>query len=266
MRIVSLNLRYAHSADMNTQGIREPRIADFVKAFRPDSFGVQECEKFWYDRLTATIGALGYVPAQPEAYSEKGSYAFKNFIWYDPNKSELVESGRMWLSETPDVPSRGFGSRFYISAGYAVLKDKYTGECAAHVNTHLNVDSQDIRISEVEVLKTIISELEGKGYPVFVTGDFNSGPLSPIYAEMTKNLADSRYVASVSTDLKTYTGYKEENVDIPKEKYLMGDFCFQSKEGVRTDKFDVVDKWGGGYLSDHNALIIDVTLSKEVEA
>ena len=266
MRIISLNLRYAHSADMNTQGIREPRIADFIKSFRPNSFGVQECEKFWYDRLTATIGALGYVPAHPETYSENGSYAFKNFIWYDPDKSELVESERLWLSDTPHVPSRGFGSRFYISAGYAVIKDKHTGECIAHVNTHLNVDSQDIRLAEVKVLKTKIAELADKGYPVFVTGDFNSGPASLVYAEMTKNLADARYVASVSTELKTYTGYAEENVDIPKENYLTADYCFQSNKGVRTDKFDVVDKWGGGYLSDHNALIVDVTLNNDVEA
>ena len=33
MRIISLNLRYAHSADMNNQGNREPRIVDFVNSF-----------------------------------------------------------------------------------------------------------------------------------------------------------------------------------------------------------------------------------------
>ena len=135
MRIISLNLRYAHSADMNNQGMREPRIVDFVKSFKPDMLGVQECEPFWRQRLLETIGKFGYTPVQPEVLDEEGKSVFKNYIWYDAENNELIDSGRIWLSETPDVPSKGFGTRFYISAGYAVVKNKTTNETATYENT-----------------------------------------------------------------------------------------------------------------------------------
>ena len=262
MRIISLNLRYAHDPEMNNQAKREPRIVQFVKDHRPDMLGVQECEKFWRERLVATIGALGYVPAQPEAFGEDGKYAFKNFIWYNAENNELLDSGRIWLSETPDVPSKGFGSRFYISAGYAVVKNKQTGECAAYVNTHLDVEKLERRMNEIKVIKQKIKELEDKGYSVFVTGDFNDDQDSDVYRSMRESLLDARETAELSTDMNTFNFCNSENVVIAKEKYRRLDYCFHNgdKTGAEIKSFDVVDRWNGGYMSDHNALIIDAKI------
>ena len=262
MRIVSLNLRYAHSADMNNQGEREPRIYDFIHVVRPELLGVQECEKFWYDRLTDTVGKIGYLPAQQQAYSEKGSYAFKNFIWYDSSQNELLKGGQIWLSSTPDTPSRDFGSKFYISAGYAVFRSKETGRCVAYVNTHLDVKSSEIRLKEIAILKGKIKELEKNGFPVFVTGDFNSPEGSAEYEAMSQELLDARYTASVSTELNTFNGYSVEGTIIPVEKYKRIDFCFYNgnRTGTNIDSFEVIDRWQDGYMSDHNAVVINARL------
>ena len=262
MRIVSLNLRYAHSAEMNNQGVREPRIVDFVDTVRPDSLGVQECEKFWLDRLAEKLGALGYAPAQPEAYSEGGRYAFKNYIWYDTAKWELAEGGSMWLSGTPDVPSRDFGSRFFISAGWAVLECRETGKCVAHINTHLDVSSSEIRLKEIEILKGKADQLSQKGYPVFITGDFNSEENSDEYARMSEGLLDARYTAASSTQLNTFNGYSVEGTVIPKDKYKRIDYCFYNgnDSGATVDSFEVIDRWKDAYMSDHNAVIADVKI------
>ena len=259
MRIVSLNLRYAHSADMNNQGVREPRIVDFVREYAPHSMGVQECEKFWRDRLSEKLSELGYVPAQDEAIYNEKSYAFKNFIWYAPEKAELLESGRLWLSSTPINPSKGFGSRFFISAGYAILKIKETGECYTHVNTHLDVSSEEIRLEEIKILKEKISELEERGYPIFLTGDFNSEEDSAVYEFVSEYMCDARKTAAETTELNTFNAYSVEGVIIPSEKFKRIDFCFYRDAGKRitVDKFDVVDRWRDGYMSDHNALVID---------
>ena len=261
MRIISLNLRYAHSADMNNQGAREPRIVDFVKRYRPAVMGVQECEPFWRERLLATIGELGYVPAQSEIFGDDEKSAFKNFIWYDSQSNELIEGGKIWLSETPNVPSKGFGSRFYISAGYAVVKNKVTGECLAYVNTHLDAFKPLVRIDEICVLKAKIKELESKGYSVFVTGDFNDDQDSDVYRAMTEELLDARATAKISTEMNTYNFCNSEGTIVPSEKYRRLDYCFYNgrNTGASVDKFDVVDRWTNGYMSDHNALVIDVT-------
>ncbi len=264
VKIASLNLRYARHALENNQGIREPRVYNFMKAKLPDSLGVQECELFWRTRLVATIGKLGYVPVQDVVYSkDEGAYAFKNFIFYNSNTTKLVEGGRIWLSETPDVPSKGFGATNWISAGWAILENKETGAQYVHVNTHLFVGSAEIRVKESEVLRAKIKEFTDKGYKVFVTGDFNSAPESDVYKGMTADLLDSRHTAPITTDMRTYNAYTEEGVDIPASSYRSADYCFYNDdENVYAEKFEVYDKWDGGYISDHNAVLAHFTLYK----
>lgn len=264
VKIASLNLRYARNSAENNQGIREPRVYNFMKAKLPDSLGVQECELFWRTRLVATIGKLGYVPVQDVAYSaESGAYAFKNFIFYNSNTTKLVEGGRLWLSETPDKPSQGFGATNYISAGWAILENKETGAQYVHVNTHLFVGDAAIRTKEYGVLSAKIKEFTDKGYKVFVTGDFNTSTASDIYKGMTTDMFDARYSAAITTKMGTYTAYKEEGVDIPVSSYKTGDFVFHNDDGnVCSEKFEVYDKWNGGYMSDHNALLAHFTLYK----
>lgn len=260
MRIVSLNLRFAHNPEMNNQAIREPRIVDFVKSFRPTVMGVQECEKFWRERLLTTIGKFGYLPAQPERIGEDGKFAFKNFIWYDSENAELLESGALWLSETPDTPSKGFGSRFYISCGYAVIKSKSTNECLAYINTHLDVHNAETRQKEIGVVKAKIQELKSKGYPVFVTGDFNDVEDSDVYLAMTDGMFDARKTAKKSTELNTFNSYTSEEETLSSENYKRIDYCFYCGENISIDEFAVVDKWTDGYMSDHNAVVIDANL------
>ena len=262
-RIISLNLRYAKSATQNNQSIREPRIVSFVEAAKADSIGFQECEAFWKTRLYATLNELGYVSAQDEAYSASGDYAFKNYIYYNTNTTNLIQGGRIWLSETPNTPSQGFGSRYYISASWAVLENKQTGVKYIHVNTHLNVDNAQIRDKEIEILQSKIQTFVDKGYPVFITGDFNSNLKSDVYKSMTDSFKDARKTAEESTDLYTFNGYSEEGVTLDQSTYTCIDYCFYTeKPYIYVEKFNVIERYHGGYMSDHNALITDFTLYK----
>lgn len=263
LTVSSLNLRYARNANENNQKYREPRIYSFINTNRPDSFGVQECEKFWRARLIATIGKIGYLPVQEEAYSDNGDYAFKNYIWYNSSTTKLIDGGRIWLSETPDKPSKGFGATNFISAGWAIFENKATGAQYVHINTHLFVGDEKIRGKEAEVLLAKIKEFTDKGYKVFVTGDFNSNTSSDVYKSMTEELLDVRSTAKESTKLNTFNGYSTEDTVIDPSSYQSTDYCFYNEDiNVYADKFEVLDKWNGGYMSDHNALLVKFTLYK----
>lgn len=264
LRVVSLNLRYAKSATQNNQSVRAPRIYNFIKNALPSSFGVQECEKFWRDSLVATIGELGYVPAQEEAYSASGDYAFKNFIWYNSNTTELKTSGRIWLSETPNTPSKGFGSDFYISAAWALLADKQTGAEYIHVNTHLTAEKNDtLREKEIAVLLAKIKTFTDKGYMVVITGDFNSNTMTDVYSTMSDSFLDARDTAKETTKLGTYNKYSQEGVTLDQSTYTCIDYCFYTETpNIYVSKFNVIDRYSGGYMSDHNALITDFILYK----
>ncbi len=272
MRIASLNLRFAFSAEEHAQAVREPRIYGFMRDTLPNSVGVQECEWFWYDRLNKTVGELGYASVQEPAYDhsktseelhEKGNsnYAFKNYIYYNTNSTRLIEGGKFWLSETPNVPSKGFGSRFYISAAWALLEIKESGERYVHINTHLNVDKSEIRNAEVKVILAKAREFEEQGLRVFITGDFNDRMESECYASVAASYTDAREAAKIKPALDyTYNNYWADDVQPNPEKRSLIDFCFFKGEKISVETFDVVDKWSGGYMSDHNALLVDIKL------
>ena len=268
-RIISLNLRYAKNATENNQSIRAPRIYSMVKSAKPDSIGVQECEQYWRQQLEINLGAIGYECAQEEAITASNDYAFKNFIWYNTATTKLVDSGRIWLSETPNTPSKGFGSRYYISAAWALLENKNTGAQYVHFNLHLDADTfksdpdkeMELRLSELSVLMEKIKPFKENGYDIFITGDFNSNMSSKAYSLMTEKFLDARKKAPETTNLYTYNGYRNETDILDPKNYTCIDFCFYKQSvNVVMKKFNVIDKYGGGYMSDHNALIIDFTL------
>ena len=113
MKIMSFNLRFAHNADHNQQKEREPRVAAFIRQQQPASVGFQETEPFWRERLDEVL--TGYQRVQPQMMT-------KNYIYFNPAQLKVINHGVIWLSETPDVPSRGFGSKYFISATWAIFE------------------------------------------------------------------------------------------------------------------------------------------------
>ena len=108
-----------------------------------------------------------------------------------------------------------------------------------------------------------LTAFESQGYPVFLTGDFNSQMSSSIYSKATNKLVDARKTAKITTNLLTFNGYSTEGVELDPDTYRCMDYCFYTNNtNIYSEKFDVVEKQNGGYMSDHNALVIDITLYK----
>ena len=257
LSVVSLNLRTATSASSNNQGLREPRIVNFLSEKLPDSVGFQECTVFWRTRLDTVLEPIGYERAQP---IHNNPQAMKNYIWYRKDTVKLCDSGYFWLSETPDFASQGFGSEYYISAAWAILENRETGVRYVHINTHLDAYHEDIRIRELEVLMQHVRQYSEQGLCVFLTGDFNSTPNSPIYETVTKEMTDTRKIAVSTSSKHTYNAYSNDESAVYESKKTI-DYCFCFGD-VSVESFEVFEKSGGGYLSDHNALLIRAVICK----
>lgn len=258
--IASLNIRVASNAEENEQGIREPRILSFLERKGPNSVGMQECCAFWGERLNEKMEEIGYCCAQ-EVPSDPNT--FKNHIWYRTDTTELIDSGIYWLSETPEEPSKGYGSQYYISVSWALLKLKGQEAEYVHINTHLDYSDEAIRRAELDVLLPVVEKFITGGYAVVLTGDFNSREESCIYEHLAALLSDARKTAKKSTELNTFNGYQDRNqqygYEVPESKYDRIDFCFHG-DRVQIGQFQVIDKWEGGYMSDHNALLVDAVI------
>lgn len=251
MKIVSLNLRYARSAEENTQKEREPLISAFLQDCRPVSVGFQETEPFWRERLDLVLE--GYRRAQPQLMT-------KNYIYYDVRQARLVNHGVIWLSETPDLPSKGYGSKFYISATWAILELLDSGRQYVHINTHLDAFNLDIREKEIPMVMNLADRFSTQGLPVVITGDFNSLDDSTIYAAvLARGYLDAKRQASEASQMGTFNGFGR--YESPAYHGPI-DYFFINPGRFHVTRYDVTDRWQGEFMSDHNALCLEAELTE----
>lgn len=250
LRIVSFNVRCANDTYGSVKG-RSQLITAALEQYHPDSFGVQEATQEWIDILCEKLGEeYGCVSQMRDGTASAEASA----VFYLKEKYELLDSGTMWLSETPDE----FGSKLTLSAcpriaTWAQLQNKETGECYYHINTHLDHVLETVRVEQMIILKAKIEELKAEGYPVVCTGDFNTDEGADAYKEMEGCLLDSKHIAKTSDDGATFHNYGQ---NIFASKPI--DFIFVS-DGVEVDTYKIIDeKIGGMYLSDHAGLCADI--------
>lgn len=250
VRIVSFNVRCKDDLYGSVEG-RSQLICAALSQYHPDSFGVQEATSEWIDILSENLGAeYACVSQMRDGTSSSEASA----VFYLKEKYDLVDSGTIWLSDTPDE----FASKFTLSfcpriATWATLKNKATGEIYTHINTHLDHVLESVRVKQIKVLKAKIEELKAQGYPVVCTGDFNTKEGADAYNEMEGCLLDSKYVAKASDDGATFHNYGQ---NVLETKPI--DFIFVS-DSVEVDTYKIIDeKIGEMYLSDHAGICADV--------
>lgn len=250
VRVISFNVRCMDDLYGSVEG-RSQLICAAISQYHPDSFGVQEATKQWIDILGEKLGEK-YAYVSRFRDGKKNSEA--SGVYYLKDKYNLIDSGTIWLSDTPDE----FASKFQWSnypriATWVTLENKETKETYTHINTHLDHVFEFVRVEQIKVLRDKIEELKAKGYPVVCTGDFNTKEGADAYNELKESMFDSKYLAKVSDEGATYHNY---GLNIFEKKPI--DFIFVSSS-VEVDTYKIIDeKIGGMYLSDHAGLCADV--------
>lgn len=249
-RVMSLNVLCWGEGE-NCIENRIPLVIEIIKKYAPSSFGVQEAHKKWIDALTAGLPGYNYVGVGREDGKEDGEYAA---VFYLKDKFDASDYGNFWISETPDVPSKGWDSACTRIATYVKLTDKQTGESYVHFNTHLDHIGRQAQINGAKMIQEKAASFGG--VPVVATGDFNVEQGSDCYNTMVSaNMADARFLAPDTDDCYTFHWFK------PDEYHDTIDFIFVDKATVRPVKFKVVnEKVNGRFYSDHYAVYSDIEL------
>lgn len=250
-RIMSFNLRSRDDKEGSIKN-RSKIVKAIISAYAPDSLGVQEATGKWMGIL---LKALDEKYAHvTQARDNKGYNTEHNTIFYLRDKFKLIDSGTIWLSETPNVKySKSYGSNCTRIATWAVLENKHTGERYTHLNTHLDHILEETRICQIGVFINKLQELQ-KDSKVICTGDFNTDPSSEVYARMTEITADAKASADVSDDSITFHGYGK-NTDGTAN---IIDYIFTSKDtSVATFKI-IRNTAKGMYPSDHYPIVADI--------
>lgn len=189
-----------------------------------------------------------------------------NPIIYKKDVFEVEHSETKWLSNTPDTPSKDWGSGSNRIVNIAVFKHTATGRRFIHANTHLDNASGEARTNQIGVAVDMIKAVDaqfGPDLPVTLTGDFNAGESDGAYTTLVgeKYVEDLYKLASASQksgEAGTYTGFNDEyNSRI--------DYIWIGPQGQNwfsVNGYKTLDNLVNGVkISDHRPVIGDVTLN-----
>jgi len=193
----------------------------------------------------------GYRRAQPQLMT-------KNYIYYDPQQVNIINHGVIWLSETPDMPSQGYGSKYFISATWAIFEGLADSKRYVHINTHLDAFNEPIREKEISMVLELADRFRKQDLPVVMTGDFNSKEDSIIYKTILEhNWLDAKYQAKDTTTIGTFNGFGKH------EPPYIGpiDYFFINPNKWHVERYSVTVHWESEFMTDHNVLCLEADLA-----
>jgi endonuclease/exonuclease/phosphatase family metal-dependent hydrolase len=185
LRVMTFNLRgasYPQDAP-NTWENRAGLNIRTIQKYAPDLIGFQELQagnRATYQEQLRAYQALAGTPS-----NEPGFYNY-NSIYWNPQRLALLESGGMYLSESPDAWSKSWDSVFVRSVNWARFRTiDNEGEAVGcefyHFNTHLDHVGVQARVQGSRIIIQQALALSRASFPVIVTGDFNCIPWLPEY-------------------------------------------------------------------------------------
>lgn len=250
--IMSFNIRCKTSVDKYKESwyYRANLTIKNIKQEQPDIIGLQEAqtihEKYYRKHLK------GY--AFQEGYREDTEGKEGPLILYRNDLFEAKESGLFWLSTTPDVQSKDWGSACYRVANYVTLSNKKDGKEFTIIDTHLDHISSEARTKGMEVIVNKIDELNLKN-PILM-GDMNDTEDSLMYETITNyglndslKIAHTKYIGTGAT----YHNYGKAL------NYQRIDYIFTAPI-IGVNDYHVADTtYDGVYPSDHFPIVVSIS-------
>lgn len=207
LKVMSFNVRQSLGHDrQNSWAFRRDAATRMLQLERPALLGLQETcpdQVRDFDAIMAGYGRLGVGRDDGIAAGEMMS------IYYDRAIFDLEDWGTFWLSATPDTVSQGWDGACKRTCTWAALTHRQSGRRVLFLNTHLDHIGPVARREGVSLIAHRIDSLsarytvEGQGAPVvFLTADFNTSSVSPIFDVLKTSLYEAR-----STAHRSDTGY-----------------------------------------------------------
>ncbi len=249
LHLATFNIRYDNASDgVNAWSNRREWVRDLMDYHAFDIVGVQEALAQQVDFLAS--GRFDSVGGGRDDGKRAGEFAA---ILYDRQRFRCDTSGTFWLSETPDVPSKGWDADLNRVCSWARFHDKESAGSDFYVfNTHFDHQGGLARERSAELILARIKTIAGTA-PFFLTGDFNATPETVAVRKLAAELRDARAVTETKPygPVGTFNGFDmKRSLDKPIDYVFVG-------PGVRVLQYAVLpDNWNGRYPSDHLPIAI----------
>lgn len=180
------NIRYDNRSDSlkgNGWARRCPVICAQMRFERPDVFGTQEAYAHQLRDMLPELEGYACFGTGRDNGKARGEHCA---IFYRKDRLRLLLHGDFWLSETPDVPSKGWDAALPRICTWGLFKDSLTGRQFYFFNLHMDHIGVTARREGAKLVVRRIKEITG-GKPVILTGDFNVDQNDEIYRIFTES-------------------------------------------------------------------------------
>ena len=245
LSVMSFNVRYLiGDTGTNSWANRKSGIFAMLEDKKPMVMGVQEA---YVSQVDDILEAMPQYKAY--AISRDGASSGNETcgVFYLKDSIALMNVGNFWLSESPSKVSMGWDAACTRICTWALFRIKTSGQKFYHFNTHLDHVGTTARREGLRLIWSKIEEINKDGFPVFITGDFNTGPEDAIFEDSP--YASARDEAPVTDNENTYNAWGDSS------KASLIDFIFY--KGMTPLTFETVTDGYAGveYISDHYPII-----------
>lgn len=254
IKVISFNVRMNTTADGdNRWDNRKHAAVNMINAEKPTVFGLQEALPEQVAFLDENLPQYDYIGVGRDDGISKGEHMA---IFYLKDEVELLDGGTFWLSETPDVPSKGWDAACFRSCTWTKMRMKGTGAEFAYLNTHLDHVGKTSQREGLALMVERCAQIVPKGMTAFVSADFNSVTSDPIYEPLKADMQDSREVAPKTDRRATYNAFKVGNENKP--EWVIDHIFFR---GANVHEFRVLrdENYGAPFISDHYPVVMTAT-------
>lgn len=261
---MTFNIRLNIASDSsNAWPHRTELVESMIRYHEADLIGVQEALENQMVDLKSMLPDFGAHGVARDTNLQWGEYSA---IFYRKSRFDLIEGSTFWLSESPEMASRGWDAALNRIVTWAKFRDRFTGKLFFHFNTHFDHKGVEARENSARLIMDKMAELNPDNLPVILSGDFNLTPTDSPYNILTtdnpeKNLKDSFYesLASHHGPESTWSGFR-----FPGEADRRIDYIFTRNRVVVLKHATLSDSWSGRYPSDHLPVMAEVIIDPVV--
>ena len=258
LKLITYNIRLDVASDgENSWFNRREYLCSQLAFYEPDVFGIQEALPNQVTDISTFLPKYNFVGIGRDGIGKGES----SNIFFKKDKFKLLEQNTFWLSETPEIVSKGWDAALNRICTYVLLTDKKTKQTFWVFNTHLDHMGVLARTNSISLILSKISELNTKNYPVIFMGDFNSEPTEERIVNLKKRMIDSQDISEQKLlgPEGTFNGFKHNEAVTKRIDYIF----LSKKSNLKVKKYAILsDSKNLKYPSDHLPVYIEISFNQ----
>jgi len=258
LKVLTFNIRYDNPGDgQNSWSGRRVWLCSQITSCSPDIFGIQEGLAHQVDFIDSTLAVYHHIGVGRDDGVKAGEFSA---IFYNFKRFRVLRQSSFWLSPTPGKPSKGWDAACIRICTFGLFEELTTRRQFWVFNTHLDHMGAVARQNSAVLICQKIGEMNRKGLPVILTGDFNGGPESEPIRYIAGRLADARLAMQKPEPGAegTFNGF-----DPSMQVNERIDFIFTGKTGFSITNYHVIREFHDGkYPSDHFPVLVEMKFTR----